>query len=76
MVYINSWQQYQEAAENLYANSPRKVCPAHNFQTHPLSPCPIVGEARARSLHPTFEWISVLTALGDPVQRKMEIVRG
>lgn len=25
MVYINSWQKYQEAAENLYANAPRKV---------------------------------------------------
>lgn len=25
MVYINSWQKYQEAAENLYANSPRKT---------------------------------------------------
>lgn len=25
MVYINSWQKYQEAAENLYAKSPRKV---------------------------------------------------
>src|SRR5260370_14558005 len=25
MVYINSWQKYQEAAENLYANSPRNV---------------------------------------------------
>jgi len=25
MVYINSWQQYQEAAENLYANSPTKA---------------------------------------------------
>jgi len=25
MVYISSWQQYQEAAENLYANSPRKT---------------------------------------------------
>ncbi|KAI0285464.1 signal recognition particle, SRP9/SRP14 subunit [Russula aff. rugulosa BPL654] len=25
MVYINSWQKYQEAAENLYANSPRKA---------------------------------------------------
>jgi hypothetical protein len=25
MVYISSWQQYQEAAENLYASSPRKV---------------------------------------------------
>lgn len=26
MVYISSWQQYQDAAENLYASSPRKVC--------------------------------------------------
>jgi len=25
MVYINSWQKYQEAAENLYASSPRKT---------------------------------------------------
>lgn len=25
MVYIKSWQKYQEAAENLYANSPRKT---------------------------------------------------
>jgi len=25
MVYVNSWQQYQEAAENLYTNSPRKT---------------------------------------------------
>jgi len=25
MVYINSWQKYQEAAENLYANSPKKT---------------------------------------------------
>ncbi|KAN0111597.1 signal recognition particle SRP9/SRP14 subunit [Russula decolorans] len=25
MVHINSWQKYQEAAENLYANSPRKT---------------------------------------------------
>ncbi|KAH9964206.1 signal recognition particle, SRP9/SRP14 subunit [Russula dissimulans] len=25
MVYISSWQQYQEAAENLYLNSPRKT---------------------------------------------------
>jgi len=25
MVYFSSWQQYQEAAENLYANSPRKT---------------------------------------------------
>lgn len=26
MVYIVSWQEYQEAAENLYAKSPNKVC--------------------------------------------------
>lgn len=25
MVYINSWQEYQEAAENLYISSPRKT---------------------------------------------------
>jgi len=25
MVYIHSWQKYQEAAENLYASSPRKT---------------------------------------------------
>ncbi|KAF8265750.1 signal recognition particle SRP9/SRP14 subunit [Lactarius quietus] len=25
MVYINSWQEYQEAAENLYTSSPRKT---------------------------------------------------
>lgn len=25
MVYISSWQEYQEAAENLYAGSPRKT---------------------------------------------------
>ncbi|KAI0275319.1 signal recognition particle, SRP9/SRP14 subunit [Gloeopeniophorella convolvens] len=25
MVYINSWQEYQEAAEGLYAESPRKT---------------------------------------------------
>jgi len=25
MVYISSWQQYQEAAEKLYTNSPRKT---------------------------------------------------
>jgi len=25
MVYIASWQEYQEAAENLYAKSPNKV---------------------------------------------------
>ena len=30
MVYINSWQKYQEAAENLYANSPRKVWPPNS----------------------------------------------
>ncbi|KAH8992478.1 signal recognition particle, SRP9/SRP14 subunit [Lactarius akahatsu] len=25
MVYISSWQEYQEAADNLYTNSPRKT---------------------------------------------------
>ncbi|KAH8990186.1 signal recognition particle, SRP9/SRP14 subunit [Lactarius hatsudake] len=25
MVYISSWQEYQEAAENLYTSSPRKT---------------------------------------------------
>ncbi|KAI0308318.1 signal recognition particle, SRP9/SRP14 subunit [Multifurca ochricompacta] len=25
MVYIDSWQEYQEAAENLYTNSPKKT---------------------------------------------------
>jgi signal recognition particle subunit SRP9 len=25
MVYITSWQEYQEAAENLYAKAPNKV---------------------------------------------------
>jgi len=25
MVYINSWQEYQEAAESLYTSSPRKT---------------------------------------------------
>lgn len=25
MVYIASWQEYQEAAENLYVKSPNKV---------------------------------------------------
>lgn len=26
MVYINSWQEYQDAAEALYKKSPFKVC--------------------------------------------------
>ena len=26
MVYISSWQEYQEAAEALYEKSPNKVC--------------------------------------------------
>ena len=26
MVYIHSWQEYQDAAEALYSKSPNKVC--------------------------------------------------
>ena len=26
MVYVSSWQEYQEAAETLYTKAPNKVC--------------------------------------------------
>jgi len=53
MVYINSWQKYQEAAENLYANSLRKVWhPLRSFffsPSVPVLPGLIkVGRARAK----------------------------
>jgi hypothetical protein len=63
MVYINSWQEYQEAAENLYANSPRKVrytlsAPSSQKQNETI-------------------FLAGLTDPGkDSVQRKMEIFGG
>lgn len=60
MVYINSWQEYQEAAENLYAKSPRKVRPPTPFK---LALAPI---AHRSELGRAQKWNSVLTTLGRP----------
>jgi hypothetical protein len=83
MVYVNSWQKYQEAAENLYANSPRKVWhPLRSF-LEPLyaspPPCaawPRHGQARTRvnETKRSFGWADGL--LEDSLQRKMEIFGG
>jgi hypothetical protein len=63
MVYINSWQKYQEAAETLYANSPRKVCMA--------------AHAKQKRKTPIFLALAGLTdCVKDSLQRKMEIFGG
>jgi hypothetical protein len=81
MVYINSWQKYQEAAENLYANAPRKV--RHTLSARSFTPPspPTSGPRQARTRATTKKGLADgLIFLGkkkkDSLQRKMAIFGG
>ena len=50
MVYIHSWQEYQEAAENLYANSPRKVRAPFLEPPYPATSVRCLASSRLRCL--------------------------